>query len=200
MTSAEIWFDFICGWCYMGSRTWQEATNGEVPTRWRAFQLDPDGPTEQPKQLAELMRTDWGLTDAQAEATVTRVRTAAEALGLDLRIEQVRPVNTMDAHRLTKLAAEHGRENEVLERLFAAYHTKLRNIADHEVLTSVADESGVPGAAALLASDRFVADVKTDRAAAREAGATAVPTYRVNGHTVSGALPSDQLRALLSPR
>jgi predicted DsbA family dithiol-disulfide isomerase len=196
---AEIWFDIICGWCFMGARRWRAATGGAVPTRWRSFQLDPDAPAHPTVRPAELMRTDWGMTDAQADATVARVRGAGAELGLTLNVESVLPVNTRDAHRLVHLAAAHGRTDDVLERLFAAYHTELRDISDHATLTELGTAAGVPDVAALWSGDRFVDAVARDRAAARAAGVTAVPSYRVDGRLVSGAVPVAELRALVQP-
>lgn len=64
--TAEIWFDFVCPWCYLGSRRWSDAPAGTVPTRWRSFELDADAPTTPGKPVSDLMRTEWGLTSSLA--------------------------------------------------------------------------------------------------------------------------------------
>ena len=42
----EVWFDFVCPWCYIGKRRLEKAIAafdhaGEVEVIWRSFQLDP---------------------------------------------------------------------------------------------------------------------------------------------------------------
>lgn len=86
--------------------------------------------------------------------------------------------------------------------MFAAYHVELRDIADHAVLTDLATAAGLPerDVTALWQGTDHVEAVRTDEALGAELGVTAVPSYRVAGRLVSGALSVDELRALVSPR
>ena len=62
----------------------------------------------------------------------------------------------------------------------------------------LAEEVGVPGAAEMLASDRFAAEVREDEQTARGFGINAVPTFVVDRRiAVSGAQPPEVLLELL---
>lgn len=200
--TAEIWFDFVCPWCYLGTRRWADATEGTVATRWRSFELGVDAPTTPGKPVTDLMRTDWGMTDAQADAAIARIHAAGTAAGLPLRTGEARPVNTRDAHRLVHLAAGHDAAPDVIEQVFAAYHVELRDIADHTVLSELATAAGLPEreVTALWQGTDHLDTVRSDEALGAEVGVRAVPSYRVDGRLVSGALSAEELRALVSPR
>ncbi|WP_020673893.1 DsbA family oxidoreductase [Amycolatopsis nigrescens] len=205
MITAEVWFDIACPWCYIGMRKWAQAVAGSgqrVRTRWRSFQLRPDAARTPARSLPEIMSTDWGLSATEIDQIFTRIRHAGAEHGLVLRTESVHPVNTMDAHRLVHHAAKHDVVPALLERLYFAYHTELRNIADHDVLTELATDTGLvkDEIVTLLAGDQHADTVLTDHAEADKAGVTAVPGYRIGDRTLSGALPVDELRALLSGR
>nr|CTQ88762.1 2-hydroxychromene-2-carboxylate isomerase/DsbA-like thioredoxin domain [Kibdelosporangium sp. MJ126-NF4] len=198
--TAEVWFDIACPWCYIGMWKWTEAMAGSnVITRWRSFQLRPNAARTPTRSLTEIMGSDWGIGEREITGIIARIRDAGAEHGLVLRTDSVYPVNTMDAHRLVHHAAANNMAPIILERLFLAYHTELRNIADHEVLTELATGVGFveEDIAALLAGDQYADTVLADQAEAGEAGVTAVPGYRVGGRTISGAAPLDELRSLL---
>lgn len=199
---AEIWFDFVCPWCYLGTRRWADATAGTVPTRWRSFELGVDGPTTPGRSVDELMRTEWGMTDTQADVAIARIQDAGAAAGIPLRTAEARPVNTRDAHRLVHLAAGHDAAPDLIEQVFAAYHVDLRDIASRAVLTDLATAAGLPApeVSALWQGSDHIEAVRADEALGAAAGVTAVPSYRVDGRLVSGALSVDDLRELVSPR
>ncbi|MDJ1136958.1 DsbA family oxidoreductase [Streptomyces iconiensis] len=204
--TVDIWADIACPWCYLGKRRWDRALAASpladtTRVRWRAFELRPGHSRTPGRTLEEIMRTDWGLPSAQVASIFARITDEGYAEGLALRTGEVRPVNTFDAHRLLKLAATHGLTDPMLEQLFDAYHVALANIADRAVLTERAVTAGLDRAETedLWRGDAYADAVRADRALATEAGVTAVPAYRVGPHaTASGALTTDELRALLS--
>jgi predicted DsbA family dithiol-disulfide isomerase len=115
-----------------------------------------------------------------------------------MRQDLSRGGNTFDGHRVLQLAAEHGLQSEVKERLMRAYHTEGELISDRATLARLADEVGVPGAAEMLASDRFAAEVRDDEETAHAIGIHAVPTFVVDRRiAVAGAQPPQVLLELL---
>ena len=134
-----------------------------------------------------------------ARARQQQLRDMAAADGLDMRFDLTRGGNTFDGHRLLQLAAEHGLQGEMKERLLRAHHTEGELLSDHATLVRLADEVGVPGAEEMLASDRFAAEVRDDERAAGELGIQAVPTFIVDRRVgVAGAQPPDVLLRLLA--
>ncbi|MBD4446692.1 DsbA family oxidoreductase, partial [Xanthomonas citri pv. citri] len=76
-----------------------------------------------------------------------------------------------------------GLQHAMMQRLFRAYFTQGRNVADHEVLADLAAEVGLGRQAALdaLASDAHADTVDADVAAARRLGIGGVPFFVVDG-------------------
>ena len=104
--------------------------------------------------------------------------TAAED-GLEFRFDLARGGNTFDAHRLLHLAADHGLQDALKERLMRAYLTEGELIADHAVLAAPGPEAGVPEDEArdVLDSERYAAEVREDERTARGLGISAVPFF-----------------------
>jgi predicted DsbA family dithiol-disulfide isomerase len=199
----EIWSDIACPWCYVGKRRFEAALaefegRDDVRVTWRSFELDPEAPAERERSGAEHLAEKYGMTVEEAQARQQQMRDMAAGDGLDMRQDLNRGGNTFDGHRVLQLAAEHGLQEEMKERLMRAYHTEGELISDHATLVRLADEVGVPGAAEMLASDRFAAEVRDDERTAHAIGIHAVPTFVVDRRiAVAGAQPPEVLLELL---
>lgn len=204
----EVWSDIACPWCYVGKRR-LEAALAEFPHRdavsviWRAFELDPSAPAEQPEgtAYAERLAKKYGRSVAHAQGMIDSMTKVAAVDGLELRFDRVRAGNTFDAHRLLHLADLRGLQGAMKERLLRAYMTEGEAIGRHEVLTRLATEVGLDGAevGAMLASDLYAADVRAEEANARDIGITGVPFFAVaERYGVSGAQPAEVLLEVLT--
>src|SRR5579859_557657 len=125
----EIWSDVVCPWCYIGKRRFEKALaqfphRDAVSVTWRSCELDPDAPHSRQDTLTEMLAHKYGTTLEQAAKMNARVSALAAAEGLDYHLDQARPSNTFDAHRLLHLAAERGVQGAVKERLMHAYFTE----------------------------------------------------------------------------
>lgn len=207
MATVEIWFDVACPWCYLGRAQWREEL-GRHPreqwpqTVWRSFELRPTQPRGQGKTLAETMLDDRGMPRAQVEAVFHRLRHAGAAHGLVLHPELVRPTNTFDAHRLIQYAADTNTAEPLLDVLFAAYHTEILDLSDHDVLAALAARAGLDETTAreVLRGDRYAHRVRSDERQAGLAGVTAVPSHRIGtGRAVTGIPRADQLPGAVAP-
>jgi predicted DsbA family dithiol-disulfide isomerase len=198
----EIWSDIACPWCYVGKRRFEAALErfeGDVDIRWRSFELDPTAPAAREHSGAEHLAGKYGMSVDEARARQQQLRDMAAADGLDMRFDLTRGGNTFDGHRLLQLAAEHGLQGEMKERLLRAHHTEGELLSDHPTLVRLAEEVGVPGAEEMLASDRFAAEVRDDERAAGELGIHAVPTFVVDRRVgVAGAQAPAVLLQLLA--
>ena len=129
-----------------------------------------------------------------------RMTETAAADGLDFRFDLARAGNTFDAHRLVHLAAAHGRQDEMKERLMRAYLTEGEPIGDPAALERLAVEIGLPEDEVrdLLAGDRFADEVREDERTAARFGIHAVPFFVVDRALgASGAQPPEVLGELL---
>jgi predicted DsbA family dithiol-disulfide isomerase len=199
----EIWSDIACPWCYVGKRRFEAALarfehRDDVRVTWRSFELDPTAPPARERSGAEHLAEKYGMSVEEARARQQQLRELASRDGLDMRFDLTRGANTFDGHRVLQLAAEHGLQSEMKERLMRAYHSEGELVSDHETLVRLAEEVGVPGVAETLAGDRFAAEVRDDEQTARGFGINAVPTFVVDRRVgVAGAQPPEMLLRLL---
>ena len=201
----EIWSDIACPWCYIGKRRLEAALadfehDDEVEITWRSFELDPSAPPEREGELAGHLARKYGMPIEQARASQQGLTETAAAQGLEFHFEQARSGNTFDGHRLVHLAADHGLQGEMKERLLRAYFTEGRLISDPETLVVLGVEVGVPETEirGLLESDRFADAVRADEQAAAGLGVSGVPTFIVDRAIgVTGAQPPELLLEML---
>jgi predicted DsbA family dithiol-disulfide isomerase len=202
----EIWSDVVCPWCYIGKRRFEQALAGfphrdEVEVVWRAFELDPAAPAERTGGYAENLAAKYRVPLEQAQGMVDTMTDVAAQHGLGFHFETARPGSTFDAHRLLHLAGERGVQDAVKERLLRATFTDGEPIGDHDTLVRLVAEAGLDAdeARAVLASDRFAAEVRGDEQQATAYGITGVPFFVVDGrYGVSGAQPAEALGQVLA--
>jgi predicted DsbA family dithiol-disulfide isomerase len=196
----DVVSDAICPWCWVGKRNLERAlaqlaTEGEqFEVHWRPFQLNPDMPKEGVERDA--YRTAKFRNLERSRELDAQVAAAGRAAGVEFRHAlMTRTPNTVDAHRLIRLASERGTavQNAVVEALFVAYFQQGRDIGDRAVLTEIATEAGLD-AAAHLAGEAGTAEVLQEDMGFRRAGLSGVPTFALEGHVLfSGAMPSDRM-------
>ena len=75
----------------------------------------------------------------------TRMTETAAGEGLEFRFDIARGGNTFDAHRIVHLAAAHGAQDAMKERIMRAYLSEGELISDHATLERLAVEVGLPG-------------------------------------------------------
>jgi len=201
----EIWSDIACPWCYIGKRRFEAALaefehRDEVRVTWRSFELDPDAPRERVGDRAERLAQKYGMTIERAREAEQQLTEVAAGEGLGFRFDIARSGSTFDGHRVVHLAAEHGLQDAMKERLLRAYFIEGELMADHETLVAAAVEVGLPEdeVRELLAGERYAAEVREDERTAGELGISAVPTFVVDRKLgASGAQPPDALLDLL---
>lgn len=202
--TVDIWSDIMCPFCYMGDtllRQAAEASGMDLDIRYHSFQLMPDLPLGQAMNVNDLLEQKRGIPRAQAAAMNQQVTDRAAQVGLTYNLDAAIATNTLPAHRLTHFAKSHGKQEPLMAELFRAYITDGVNIGDHDVLTDLAEKSGLERSAAqdALETDAFSQDVQADIAQAREIGINGVPFFVFNGkYAVSGAQPHEVFQQALS--
>lgn len=201
----EIWSDIACPWCYVGKRRFEAALAGyehrdEVSVTWRSFELDPTAPAERTVDGVTHLAEKYGTSRDEALAMHARMTETAAADGLDFRFDLARAGNTFDAHRLIHLAAAHGKQDAMKERLMRAYLTEGELISDAATLQRLGLEAGLPAdeVSDVVSTDRYADAVREDEQTARRIGINAVPFFVVDRAVgASGAHPPEQLVELL---
>ncbi|QLQ38592.1 DsbA family oxidoreductase [Micromonospora robiginosa] len=197
----EIYADVACPWCWIGKRRLEQAIesyDGKVTVRYRPFQLDPT-PVTEPRPLLDALGDKFGGRD-KADQMAAHVSGIAAGAGLDLRFDQAVAANTFDAHRLVRFAAERGRADEMVERLYRAHFADGLDVGSIDVLVTLATEVGLDETEArgYLESNLGRREVAAELTAAHQLGVSSVPTFVLAGkYAVTGAQEPETMLAAL---
>jgi predicted DsbA family dithiol-disulfide isomerase len=196
--NVEIFADVVCPWCYLGQARFRKAVAAygkPVSVTWRPFQLDPDAPAEASPADPHLALMFGG--PDKVVAAHARLRSLTSAEGLPYEPEKALRINSAQAHRVIALAGEHGVQDAVAGRLFAAHHAEGRDLSDPAVLAELAAAAGLD-VGDLLSGDKGVAELDEQLARARSLGITGVPFFLFEGTWgVSGAQSAEVLENAL---
>lgn len=193
----EIWSDFVCPFCYMGKRRFEEALRqfehrDAFEVVFRSFELDPNSRRDVSINLVDHLAEKYNITKAAAQANIENVTMQAKMMGLEYHMEEAIQTNTFDAHRLTHYAKTLNLMDEITERLMKAHFTEGLNIGDQDVLMTLSEEVGLNGKEVqkVLSQGQFGEEVRRDQQRARELGIRSVPNFLIDGRiSVSGAQP-----------
>ena len=197
----DVISDAICPWCYIGKRHLESALaildkqGLHFTVAWHPFQLNPDMPREGVDR-AQYRLAKFGSAERSRQLD-ERITETAATVGLEFHLDKLtRTPNTLDAHRLIRLAGQHGVQDGVVEALFEGYFCDGADIGNAEVLTRLGVEGGLErdDIAAMLASDAGLKEVTAADRMARNAGIQGVPSFALQGHVLfSGAVPADEM-------
>ncbi len=197
--TVDIVSDVVCPWCIIGYKKLEQAMQrfegkAEFALAWHAFELNPNMPPEG-QDINEHMAQKYGATPEQSKANRERLRNAGSDLDFEFSYhENMRMVNTFDAHRLLHWAGETGKQTALKLALFKAHFTDGKDVSDHEILTTVAVSVGLDEKRVrdLLGSDMFAADVRAVEAEWQDRFISGVPAFIFNEKfMVPGAQDSD---------
>ncbi|MEV6774547.1 DsbA family oxidoreductase [Nocardia sp. NPDC051030] len=197
----EIWTDINCPFCYLGKARFEEALEGfphrdGVRVVHKSFELDPTLPHGHSDAVVPHIAEKYGISEAQAAANERGIGAQAEAMGLEYRTEGRDFGSSFDMHRLLHWALELGKQETLLDALYAANFAEDAPLfGDTERLVQVAVNAGFDEASvrAVLADSTAYADaVRADEAEAARLGARGVPFFVLDRkYGVSGAQPAE---------
>ncbi|HYD08014.1 MAG TPA: DsbA family oxidoreductase [Reyranella sp.] len=197
--------DVVCPWCAVGLASLETALQrleGEVSAdiQFQPFELNPDMAPEG-EDRDEHLAKKYGRSKADFAASRETIRQRAAAVGFTMNAQD-RIYNTFDAHRLLHWAGAAGKAPQAALKhaLLKAYFTDGLDISNADVLVAKAEQVGLDPkeARAILASDRYAADVKQEEQAWLAAGINSVPAIIVNRkYLISGGQPPEVFEASL---
>jgi len=194
----EIWSDVMCPFCYIGKKNFEAALEklpfrDDVEVEWKSFQLDRTLDPAKTISTFDYFKQKKGFPEAQAEQMISQVTQAGKNAGIDFNFSDVQITNTYPAHRLLHLSKKYHCSSETEEALFRAHFTDGKNVADTEVLLSIAASLGMDRDEAKIAvtSHQFDEQVDQDMMEAEHNNVRGVPFFILNGkYAVSGAQPT----------
>jgi predicted DsbA family dithiol-disulfide isomerase len=201
----EIWSDVVCPFCYIGKRRLEKALEGfaakeKVTLEWKSFQLDPELDNSEGLSVHAYLGKRKGGTTADGKRMNDAMAAMAKEVGLHYDFDNAIINNTLSAHRLLHFAKEKGLQNELKERIFKAYYTEGKDVADYDTLVQLATGVGLPAdeAGKVLEENSYAGDVRQDQHQAYQIGVQGVPFFVFNNkYAVSGAQSSDVFAQVL---
>jgi predicted DsbA family dithiol-disulfide isomerase len=190
----DVVSDVVCPWCWVGEQRLKKALKllggkMEVRVRWRPYQLNPTMPKEGIDRR-EYRTRKFGSWE-YSQALDARLIAVGRSEGLDFNFDKIaRTPNTLDAHRVIRLADQLGVQDAVVEALFRAYFVDGVDIGLRENLVAVATSAGMPAADAerVLGSNEGVVEVLAEERRYKVMGIEGVPAFVAGGAiAVSGA-------------
>lgn len=199
----DVVSDVVCPWCYIGKKRLEQALARcpelDVAIHWRTYQLDATIPDAGYDRQTYIANKFGGAEQAQTFYAKLKETGKSEQLDLDFDAIKVSP-NTRNAHRLIHWAGEAGKQDAIVDALFAAYFEEGRNIGATDVLIDIASAHGLDGEAIAekLASEADVRTVELERSLAGELNVTGVPFFVINSrYAIPGAAAPEHLAEAL---
>lgn len=197
--TVEIWSDFVCPFCYIGKRKFENALQqfefrDSIEIVWKSYQLNPNQKTEADKNAIQSLSESKGISFQEAKNMAQYVTEMAQTVGLQYNFEKTVAVNTANAHRFSHLAKTVGKQKEAEELLFAAYFIEGKNIDDVAVLNEIGAKIGLDAARVeqMYQGTEFQNAVEHDAYESRQLGVQGVPYFVFNNkYAVSGAQDSE---------
>jgi predicted DsbA family dithiol-disulfide isomerase len=201
----EIWSDVMCPFCYIGKRRFENAlqqlgNNNEIEVEWKSFQLDPSIKNEPGKNINQYLAERKGISVQQAKEMNDYVTNMASVEGLQYNFDKAVVANSFDAHRFSHLASKYGKGDAAEERLFKAYFTEGKNIADHATLIQLGTEIGLDSAEVkqVLETNAYANEVQNNITEAESLGIRGVPFFVLDRkYAVSGAQSAETFHQAL---
>ena len=197
----DVISDAICPWCYIGKRHLERALDIlekhklRFTVAWHPFQLNPDMPSEGVDRQ-QYRAAKFGSLERSRQMD-ERITETAATVGIEFHLEKLtRTPNTLNAHRLIRLAGQKGVQDGVVEALFQDYFCNGADIGDDKVLSELGVEGGLQRdeVTAMLSGDEGQKEVLAADRMARNAGIQGVPSFALQGHVLfSGAVPADEM-------
>jgi len=197
----DIWSDIMCPFCYIGKRNFESAlgqlsNTDQIEIEWKSFQLDPGIPEHRADNvnLYEYLAQRKGMNLAQSVAIHNSVTETAKRAGLEYNFDKAVVANSFNAHRVIQLAKTKGLGDAMEERLFRAYFTEGKDVADPAVLTKLGVDAGLTEAdvSEALSNEAYADKVRKDIKEAQQSGLTGVPFFVFDRrYAISGAQPPE---------
>lgn len=202
----DIVSDVVCPWCTIGFKRLEKAISelsiqDQVAIEWHPFELNPNMPAEG-QNVTEHIAEKYGSTVDQQKESQQRMIDIGKELGFTFDyFEDMRIVNTFDAHVLLDYAKEFGKQTELKMRLTTAFFSERKDVSNRDILKQVLFDVGLNAEEALAKLDNDDAryEVKSQESYWQNLGVKSVPTIVFNRKSaVTGAQPVDVFKQVLT--
>lgn len=201
----DIVSDVVCPWCIIGYKRLERAIDelgmqDVIELEWQPFQLNPHVGSEG-ENLREHLMGKYGISREDSDRNRQNLTQLGQELGFQFSFfDEMKTLNTRDAHILLEYAKEKGKQTALKLRLFDAYFSEKQDISNRDTLAKLLEDVG-------LSAEEGMAKLEDPKAAKifddtqhywRGLGVSSVPTIVFNRESaVTGAQPVDVLKQIL---
>ncbi|WP_452219310.1 DsbA family oxidoreductase [Lacinutrix undariae] len=202
----DIVSDVVCPWCTIGYKRLEKAINelgiqDQIEIEWQPFELNPNMPAEG-QNVNEHITEKYGSTTAQQNQSKQMMTEAGAELGFTFDyFDEMRMVNTFDAHVLLEYAKDFGKQTELKMCLTTAFFSERKDVSKRDILKQALVDVNLNAEKGLAMLDNELAksDVSAQQAHWKSLGVNSVPTFVFNMESaVTGAQPVDTFKDILS--
>jgi len=181
----DVIADLICPWCYLGKRRLDDAlsaVHGPSLVSWYPFQINPAMPSSG-MSLDEYLDKRFGSAE-KLQPAMDEITRMGKTAGINFNFDKLERIpNTLDAHRLMKLAeTEEISTSDLAENILRGFFESGLDIADRDVLIDIGSDSGLSPTeiTEMLDNDLSRRVVLSQEAQVRQSGVTGVPDFLIN--------------------
>jgi len=202
----DIISDVVCPWCTIGYKRLEKAIvelgiQDKIEIEWHPFELNPNMPKEGQNVQEHIMEKYGASMEDQKKSQEYMAEVGAE-LGFTFDyFDEMKIVNTRDAHILLEYAKESGKQTELKMRLVAAFFSERKDVSDKAILLQELKAVGLNPDEAIsrLESDDARYQVQSQETYWQSLGVSSVPTMVFNKKSaLTGAQPVDTYKEILN--
>lgn len=206
-TSMDIvmWADLQCPFCLVGEANLMNAMKelgiaDQVRLDIKTHQIHRPEDGDGQKEMLQIFQDKEGFSKEGAIAHVAKInQMEKDEAGLIIDFGKVHESVDLDAHRLYKYAADHGKAAEVRTLLHQAYFEDLKILADWNTLFDVARKAGLDEEEVkkMLESDMYKREIQNDEMEFRALGIESVPYFIIDTEVVPEHLTKEKIMEVL---
>ncbi|MDV6253602.1 DsbA family oxidoreductase [Vibrio sp. EA2] len=202
----DIISDVVCPWCIIGynhlkAAIYELGIEDRIEIEWQPFELNPDMPAGG-ENLREHVARKYGSTAEESKNARIRIAGIGAEHGFEFNyFDDMKMLNTFDAHILLDYAKSFGKQSELKIRLFAAFFSEQKDISDREVLKQELISVGLDAEEGMrwLDDEQRRCAIRTTEKQWQTMGVSSVPTVIFNRESsISGAHPVEDYKQILS--
>jgi predicted DsbA family dithiol-disulfide isomerase len=202
----DIVSDVVCPWCTIGYKRLEKAINelgiqDQVAIEWQPFELNPNMPAEG-QNVTEHLTEKYGSTLEQQKESKQNMTNAGKELDFTFDyFDEMRMVNTFEAHILLEYAKEFGKQTELKMCLTTAFFSERKDVSKRDILNQALQAVGLNSEEGLakLDNDQARKEIRTKQNYWKNLGVSSVPTIVFNRKSaVTGAQPVATFKQVLS--
>ena len=202
----DIVSDVVCPWCIIGYKYLEKAIialgiENQVAIAWQPFELNPTMPKEGQNVTAHISEKYGATLEQQAASKRNMTEVGAK---LDFKFDyfdEMRMVNTFDAHILLEYAGTFDKQTELTMRFTTAFFSERKDVSNRDVLKQALLDVGLNAEEGISKLENETArnEIRTKQEYWKSLGVHSVPTIVFNKKSaVTGAQPVATFKEILS--